>query len=300
MNFIVAMPFDERLAETIGKRGSENSMAFYNRKQEGNTIVALMPSSIDDKFYALPQSLLIADQIILSTANIDRLFGEAIIACSLLGKRVIFTKDSDISKLTKGMSLPDAQYTDRNDILNAITSFRQEGGASEEARVDIDRAFNVKGIGTVILGVVGRGTVKVHDSLYHNSGKAASIRSIQSQDEDIKEAPKGTRVGLAIKGMEDSEMSKGDTLSTKQIKKAKALRIEMQKSPFASEEMEKGKSYSIAVGFSYSVCFVEEMEGNSARLRLEKQMPVEPNDVFLLVRNNPPRIFASGKVISVE
>jgi len=123
MNTIVAIPFDPELAEFIGKKGSENSITFYNRKIGNNTIVALMPSSIEEKFYALPQSLLIADQILISTKEIDKAFGEALIGCSLIEKKVIFTKDGDISKILAGISIANFTFADRDQVIGQITSF---------------------------------------------------------------------------------------------------------------------------------------------------------------------------------
>ncbi len=299
MNTIVAIPFDESLADYIGKKGSENSITFYNRKLNDNTIVGLMPSSIEEKFYALPQSFLIADQIVVSTKALDRLFGEVLIACALLNKRTIFTKDNDITKIISGITLENISFADRENILDSIVSLKSDARA-ESTRVDIDKAFNVKGVGTVALGVVTKGTVKIHDTLYHNSGKVATVRSIQSQDEDRKEAATGIRVGLAIKGIDESDMQKGDVLSTIQVKSTKVLSLDAKKSSFVDEAIEVGKAYSIAVGFSYVIATVEEIEGSKVRVRLEKSVPVETGDSFIMVRTMTPRIFASGKVLKAD
>jgi len=158
----------------------------------------------------------------------------------------------------------------------------------------------VKGVGTVVLGVVTKGIVKVHDTLYHNSGKPAGVRSLQSQDEDIKEAGPGTRVGIALKGIEDSEMKKGDILSSVQTKSGRQLELDVKVSSFAKEAIETGKNYSIATGFSYSTAFVEEVNGTKVKLKLEKAICAEVSDRFMLVRAIAPRIFASGKILEIS
>ncbi|HIH50386.1 TPA: hypothetical protein HA291_02920, partial [Candidatus Micrarchaeota archaeon] len=159
-NTIIAIPFDEELAEFIGKKGSENSITFYNRKADGNTIVAVMPSSLEDKFYALPQCMLVADRIIVSTKSIDKALGEVLVACSVLGKSVVFTKDNDISNLLSAIKLENYSFCDTDRLLDAITEGKAPG-TTEQKRIDLDKAFNVKGIGTVVLGVVTKGVVKV-------------------------------------------------------------------------------------------------------------------------------------------
>ena len=299
MNIIVAVPLGSSLAEFIGKRSSENSISFYNRKERGNVIVALAPSSIDEKFYALPQTLLMADQVLLSTAELDRAFGEVLVACSLLGKRVIFTRDNDVSEMAKSLGLEVKELASREELLDMILSKGSLADANAPVRVDLDKAFNVKGVGTVALGIVTRGTLKVHDQLLHSSGKQVVVRSIQSQDEDIKEAPPGTRVGLALKGIDESDMSKGDILSPVQVPAASLISLELRQSGFAKELIEKGKMYQIAVGFSFSNATVEEINGSSVSFRLEKGIPVEKGDAALLARAVQPRIFAYGTVTSI-
>jgi selenocysteine-specific translation elongation factor len=69
----------------------------------------------------------------------------------------------------------------------------------------IDHAFPVKGIGTVILGVIKKGTLNAGGMVeivgYDDSPpKKVIIRSIQKHDRDFKMAHEGDRVGLALKG----------------------------------------------------------------------------------------------------
>src|SRR5438445_11956295 len=105
MHNTLAIPLDKSLADFIGKGTAEGSISFCNRKVNENVIVGLFPNSLADKFYTVGEVMLIADQILLSTANIDQTFGEILIACSLLDKHVIFTKDNDISKLLSSIKL---------------------------------------------------------------------------------------------------------------------------------------------------------------------------------------------------
>ena len=134
-----------------------------------------MPSSLEEKFHALPQCLLMGEQTIVSTKSLDKFFGEVLIACSLLDKPVIFTKDNDISNFLKSVKLEKHEFADMENILNDVIKNKNTANTDDTKRIDIDRAFNVKGIGTVVLGVVTKGTVKVHDTLFHNSGKQVEI-----------------------------------------------------------------------------------------------------------------------------
>ncbi len=298
MNYIVSVPVDENLASFIGKKGSDEGIAFFNRKLGADTIVAVMPVNREDKmYYSMAETMLIAGQIAISTASVDKLLGEVIVAASLLGKHVIILDDNDISKITNNM-FRDAEVCSKADLLDRIVSRKEQHGG--DTRIDIDRAFPVKGIGTVVLGVVTRGTVKVHDIMYHSSGKQLTIKSIQSQDVDVPEAGYGTRVGLAIKGLEYDQIDKGDLFLQSKFQKAKTVATALKVSSFANEKVETGGRYVFVSNFSYAVCKVEQIEKDAATISFEKPLSVLEGDGFMLVKEKSPRIFASGRVNSVS
>ncbi len=294
MDYVIAVPLDKRLAEFIGKKGSENGITFYNRKVGENVIVALTPSSLEEKFYAVAESMLLADQIILSTASLDRVFGELLVACSLLDKHVIFTTDNPVDSLLKSIKVSDFEVAAKEEILDRILAYKRNPEPNE-VRVDVDKAFPVKGIGSVALGIVTKGMVRVHDQLYHSSGKSVEIRSIQSQDVDVKEGGYGTRVGLALKGIEHDEIEKGDLLTKVKVERKNILRVKLHVNNFSPEEL-GSSSYMLVSNFSYVRATVGDGSVNSLELKLERPVAVEKGDRFLLLRERVPRIFASGEV----
>ncbi len=78
----------------------------------------------------------------------------------------------------------------------------------------VDHHFNVKGVGTVVLGFVARGEIKRHDVLKALPGKKeAQVRSIQKHDDDFENALPGDRVGLALKGIDADELDRGFVLT---------------------------------------------------------------------------------------
>lgn len=297
MNIVVAVPVDEGLASFIGKRGSADGIAFYNRRLESDVIVALFPSQEDEKVYELAESLLVASQVVLSTRSIDRKFGEALVASSLLGKRIILTDDNEVGALLKSADISKYEIAPREGLLDRLRS-GAASGANELVRVDIDKAFPVKGIGTVVLGVVTRGTIRQHDRLFHTSGKEVVVRSLQSQDVDIASAERGTRVGVSLKDISDEEIRKGDLLTSKAVGRCSRVVIGYKASKAAKEGLTEGANYGIAVNFSYSECTVKSIEEAKLELELELRtaLPIEAGDTVLLLRKDLPRIFASGEV----
>lgn len=296
MNVVVAVPIDEGLASFIGKKGSSNGITFYNRKIENDVIVVLFPSQEDEKMRALAKALLLSSQIVLSTANIDKKFGEALVASSLLGKSLLLTDDNNVDGLLKNAGIENYKVVAKEQLLDFI--LKGKGNLIDEPkRVDIDKAFPVKGIGTVVLGIITKGTLRQHDKLFHTSGKEVMIRSMQSQDEDITTADKGTRIGISLKDIDDDEFRKGDLLTQKQVSRCGRLVLEYKSSGVAKEKMREGKLYGLALNFSYSECIVKKVEGSKLEVELRAKIPAETGDRALLIRNELPRIFASGKVL---
>jgi selenocysteine-specific translation elongation factor len=296
MNVVAAIPVDESLASFIGKRGSANSIVFYNRKSGSDVIIALLPNQEEDKIHALAESLLVASVVVLSTAKLDRKFGEALVACSVLGKKVLVTDDNDAGALLRSAGLSGYALVSRAEVIEKLL---EGANAYPEGpvRVDVDKAFPVKGVGTVVLGVVTRGTLRRHDKLFHTSGKEVLVRSIQSQDEDVAEAGAGTRVGVSLRDIGEEEVEKGDLLAGQHVPRCSRVTVELRISAAAKENAAEGARYGIADCFSYSECVARRVEGSIAELELSAPMPVEIGDTVLLTRSQLPRIFASGRVI---
>ncbi len=297
MNIIIAVPVDENLASFIGKKGSAESITFFNRRFENDVIVMLFPSQDDEKVHALAESLLIASRIVLSTAAIDRKFGEALVAASLLEKPVLLTSDNNVDGILKGVGMSGYKIVPKEELLNAIVApIADPRAAGSGVRVDIDKAFPVKGIGTVALGVVTRGVIRQHDKLYHTSGKQVMVRSLQSQDEDIIRADMGTRVGVSLKDIEESEIGKGDLLTSAPVPRSKKLTLGYRTSAAAKENIMEGSSYRFVTNFSRSDCIVTKVGSSELEIELNIPLPMELGDEVFLIRKEIPRLFASGKV----
>lgn len=291
---IISVPIDKELGPLIGKRGNETSMTFYNRKVGDDIIVAIAPSDVAGKFYALPNTMILAEQIVIDTSSIDAYFGEVLVAASLLGKRIIFTKDGDIGKIIAGLELPEHSFVAREELLPTIETYptkKNEGSV----KVEIDRCFNVKGVGTVLLGVVTRGVLKKHDKLL-KPGREVVVRSIQCQDEEVESADLGSRVGIAAKGIGEDDAKKGDVLSTTLIPGRTDAQIAIKVSKVANEQVKEGNQYQIFTGFNSCSCMIESLEAGKAKLKLDKELQLEKGDTVMLGRTKSPRLFASGVV----
>ncbi len=302
MNYLLSIPINNGVADFIGKKGAEDSLAYYNRIYNDDTIVAISPSNLDDKFYGLAESLTLSHIIVIDAKSIDKQLGEVLIAAALAGKPTIIIEhdtmdQTQLEEMLKQLKLSNYTICKMEDILGKVTSYELDSSdASGNCRIDIDRSFNVKGAGTVVLGIVRKGSVKVHDKLLGKDLKEVVVRSIQSQDRDIQEAGPSTRVGLALKGADPDEFKKGDTLSNYKIEAKKSIIATLNLSTINKEDIKEKSSYIFVSGFSYTSATVNSFDGTSISLVFDKPLCIESSDSFMLIRKQEPRIFASGKV----
>jgi selenocysteine-specific elongation factor len=104
--------------------------------------------------------------------------------------------------------------------LDALRSaLAAEAGRVESRRIDlptrlfVDRAFTLRGIGTVATGTLWSGSVGEGDLLRAEpAGLDARVRSVQVHDRAVERAEAGQRVAVALAGIERSELARGDAL----------------------------------------------------------------------------------------
>ncbi len=101
-----------------------------------------------------------------------------------------------------------------SELKEAILEFAEETEprrASGVFRLPVDRAFGLKGFGTVITGTLIGGSVKVGDRLQvMPSGKEARVRGLQCHGITREEIVTGERAALNLMGPEVSEIRRGD------------------------------------------------------------------------------------------
>jgi selenocysteine-specific elongation factor len=80
-------------------------------------------------------------------------------------------------------------------------------------RLWVDRAFTVKGSGTVVTGTLGAGTLRVGDALDLGGGPVR-VRGLQSLGTSYDEVAAVARVAVNLRGVERDEVGRGDALLT--------------------------------------------------------------------------------------
>ena len=130
----------------------------------------------------------------------------------------------EIRELVSGTFLAEAPIvpvsSETGDGIDALREILDSEIERVEARPDrgvfrlpIDRAFSVRGFGTVVTGTVISGSVKLKDeAVLLPSGQAVRVRGIQTHGEDVDQARVGARAAVNITGVEVDAVKRGDLL----------------------------------------------------------------------------------------
>jgi selenocysteine-specific elongation factor len=97
--------------------------------------------------------------------------------------------------------------------LAEVAAGATHGGEEGPTRLYVDRAFTLRGIGTVATGTLWSGSLGEGDELrLEPRGRAVRVRSVQVHDRPVERAAAGQRVAVALPGIERHELRRGDAL----------------------------------------------------------------------------------------
>jgi selenocysteine-specific elongation factor len=98
--------------------------------------------------------------------------------------------------------------------LAKLASAVPEKDASQYFRLPIDRAFAMRGFGTVVTGTLVSGSVRLDQEVeLHPARKRVRVRGIQVHGAAVEEATAGQRTALNIAGVDASELTRGMVLA---------------------------------------------------------------------------------------
>jgi selenocysteine-specific translation elongation factor len=305
----------ENLASELGKKGTESDITIYNHKQGEKAISAVCPTRYPEKLASLLYSLYLGSEVFMVIDKLDKTIGEEIIACDVMGKTkgTIFLENyiipDQVKPLLKDTAMNEWKIVEGlgnpNELREALMR-REPEIKSGPTRVSIDHSFPVKGLGTVCLGIVDQGVVKKHQELIiYPTGRKSQVRSIQVHDNDVDEAGSGSRVGLAMKGVEPEDIGRGTILAEAGIltvKKGLDLTIHVNK--FWKGALKNGTVVHSACGMQFipgTIAMEGELKaGQSGKVHVELETPMalSPSDAVVIcwLESGGSRVVGKGQL----
>lgn len=301
VNFVVLG--EQTIANDFGKKGTVTDLTVYDRKESDIIRTWVVPNGFPEKIQPLLQAINIAEYVIFYVASLDRYTGEQIIALDMLNKKngilshSYEVDENRLHSMIKGTVLQNYKKIDSSNIKEELVKLPHVSNDGP-AQIVIDHSFDVKGVGTVVLGKVLQGTINQYDNLKHlPSGTDVMVKSIQMHDDDVKQAVCPARVGLSLKGIKPDEVGRGDIITSDESFEIKnELEIDFKQSLFYKGEISENQMCLVSVGLQVKAAKFSSI--SPVKLILDKPVVCRKNEICLLVKPESisVRVIGSGKI----
>lgn len=182
------------------------------------------------------------------------------------------------------------------DVMDAVFDELAAPDVTAPIRYWVDRAFPVKGAGTVVTGTLAAGTLCVNDRL-ELAGKDVSdvtIRGLQSHGSTATELKPVTRAAVNLRGVAVDDVSRGDVLVTPGAWFSTDV-IDVAGSPDV-DFTELAQEFSVHIGTATVYAHCRPLGSGFARLTLDRALPLHIGDRFLL-RGTGQRLITGGATV---
>ena len=192
-----------------------------------------------------------------------------------------------------------------DDLLLALDDLA--GGSASRAgtlaRLPVDRAFVLKGIGLVATGTLWSGEIRPGDTLYTAAGHRPRVRGVQNHGRPAEVARAGARTALDLVGIEAADLEAGDVLLSSPVPATRALdaRIQLLESASPLEHGARLRLYHGTRASNARARLLDREEllpgGNAlSRLMVQEELVVLPGDRFVL-RSLSPQVTVGGGTV---
>jgi selenocysteine-specific elongation factor len=224
----------------------------------------------------------------------------------------------DIAALVKGSFLADAPVVEvssrtgegldslRKEIAALATQTRARSTAGA-ARLPIDRAFSMKGFGTVVTGTLISGRIAGDEELVVlPRARKVKVRGIQVHGRTAAEAVAGQRTAINLGGVEISDVSRGETLAAAgTLSVTRRLDADLDLLPSAKPlkhgariRLHNGTAEVLGrISIAGSETEIGPGAGALVRIRLESDAVLTRHDRFIVRAYSPPMTMGGGIVL---
>ncbi len=299
-NFVVLG--DQSIAKNFGKKGTQTDLTLYDKKESDVIRTWIVPSGFPEKIQPLLQAINLSEFVVLYVTALDKFTGEQIVALDILDKKIgiiahsFDVDESTLNAMIKGTVVQNYTVTEYDRLWEEIAKVKplsKEG----KTKIVIDHCFDVRGVGTVVLGKVTSGIVKQYDDLKLLPADAdVMIKSIQMHDDPVNEAAYPARVGLSVKGVKPEDVNRGDILCVDSMKVTDELDIDFVKTPYYKGDISKNHMCLVNVGLKIMAGKFSSV--HPVKIHLDKPIVYDDGDIAVVLKPESTgiRILGSGKI----
>ncbi|UVI37972.1 selenocysteine-specific translation elongation factor [Brevibacterium spongiae] len=197
---------------------------------------------------------------------------------------------------TTGQGLPELI-----DVLDQLTATAEDPTTSARVRLWIDRAFTIKGAGTVVTGTLTAGTLRTGESVdLHGEtiDRSVTIRGLQSRNASVAEVTPQARVAVNLRDVPAEDLHRGDVLLTPDawpVVTIGDVRRTM------GEDLDSGVHELMAhIGTAAVPVHLRAFDADHARITLERPLPLQVGDRIVLRAPGSRNVYAGLLVLDVD
>ena len=195
------------------------------------------------------------------------------------------------------------------ELKKALSDAAASASAKDAARyfrLPIDRAFAMKGFGSVVTGTLISGSVGAGDEVeLFPRGERLRVRGVQSGGKTVERATPGQRTAVNLAGIEHTALKRGMALASPgKFRKTRRIDVRLELLPSA-RKMKQGARVHFHVGTAEMIAEVffhgekELPSGGSAfaNLKLQEEVLVLAGDRFIVRQFSPVVTIGGGAVL---
>ena len=217
--------------------------------------------------------------------------------------------DPEIAMIEASELLPDAQVIPvsartgdgvpelRAALDTVAGGLASRAGGAGGARLHVDRAFTIRGAGTVVTGTLWSGEIGRGDELVVLPGdRRVRVRGVQVHDQPLDRAAAGQRVALNLTSVAVDDVGRGDVVvsAASDLRPGYLLDAELQ---FGGEDPEHGDRVQIHHGTREAPARLAWLGGRFWQVRLEQPLVAAGGDRLVVRQIAPPDTIGGGRVL---
>ena len=316
-NLNIAVLGAKDYASKIGKKGTVTDMTFYDHKSGTDSFTLIEPSKYPEKLSSLFYSVAMSEFAILVVDKIDSFLCETIVMTDALGIDrgwIIlqnYIQPEQLKPLLAGTSLEGYEFKEddpiklREELIAMAKAEAKAPGEGTCGSCPVDSHFNVRGVGTVVLGSVIDGYFRKHDKMtVFPIKREVILKSIQKHDLDADDGVKGDHVGLALRGIESDELDRGYVVTTDpSVKMSRKVEGNVSLVKYWASPLKEGMVLHIGHWMQMVPCRIASVDNGDdfrtakVEFDLESDMIHKPGDKAIIMYLEGGKLRVAGSIV---
>ena len=180
--------------------------------------------------------------------------------------------------------------------LDGLVATLPQPRVDGRVRLWVDRAFTIRGSGTVVTGTLGEGSLAVGDEL-EVADILVGVRSLQSLEQPRERVTPVCRVAANLRGVRPGQVARGDVLLTPGAWRFAAV-LDVRLGVAPADPLPQ--HLMLHVGTAAVPVHVRPLGGDAVRLTLTRELPLVAGDRLILRDPGAQQVVAGAVVVDAD